>query len=208
MRIGSIVLQRKPLPEPDERHRIPAISDAIKQEGEHLLDFNEEVTQWQHRVLSLRKWRPQEGWPDVSTSTLLMTNWEWLRSYLTDVEEPDDLLRIELLPILEKYLDDTQLQRLDVLAPPAIKLPDGSMIELDYQPNGTPPRLEIRLQDVLGWQEQPHVDGGDMTVELHLLTPDLKPITNVSDLGGFWEKEYPKLKKQLEVVFPKVVWER
>ncbi|GHA80988.1 ATP-dependent helicase HrpB [Pontibacter akesuensis] len=207
-RIGSIVLQSKPLPTPDEKYRIPAISEAIKQEGEHLLDFSEEVRQWQLRVGSLRKWRPQEGWPDVSTPTLLMTNWEWLRPYLADVEEPDDLLKIELLPLLEKNLDADKQARLDVLAPPSIKLPDGSYIELEYQPAGAPPKLEIRLQDVLNWQQHPHVDGGDMTIELHLLTPDLKLITAVSDLESFWQEDYPRVKKQLEVVFPKVAWER
>ncbi len=77
LRIGNIVLQSTPLPEPDEAHRVQAISEALKKEGEQLLDFNEQVIQWQNRVLSLKKWKPNEGWPDVSTSTLLMTNNEW-----------------------------------------------------------------------------------------------------------------------------------
>ncbi|MCC9136999.1 ATP-dependent helicase HrpB [Pontibacter silvestris] len=208
-RIGSIVLQSKPLPPPDEKHRVPAISEAIKLEGEHLLDFNGELTQWQNRVLSLRKWRPQESWPDVSTPTLLLTNWDWLRPYLVDIEHPDDLMRLELLPILEaKFLDAEQRERLDVLAPAALALPDGSSIELDYKPNGEQPRLEIRLQDVLAWEQSPTVDAGEMTVELHLLTPELKPITTVSDLATFWKGNYRVIKRQLEVVFPEVKWER
>ncbi|WP_299824847.1 ATP-dependent helicase HrpB [uncultured Pontibacter sp.] len=207
-RIGSIVLQSKPLPPPDEKHRVPAISEAIKLEGEHLLDFNEEVTQWQNRVLSLRKWRPAEGWPDVSTATLLMTNWDWLKSYLFDIEHPDELMELELLPILQKFVEETKLARLDVLAPPSIILPDGSSIELAYKPDGTQPKLEIRLQDILAWEQSPTVDEGEMTVELHLLTPDLKPITTVSDLATFWKGNYRVIKRQLEVVFPDVKWER
>ncbi|GAB3528551.1 ATP-dependent helicase HrpB [Pontibacter brevis] len=208
-RIGSIVLQSKPLPPPDEKHRVPAISEAIKQEGEHLLDFNEEVTQWQHRVLSLRKWRPTEGWPDVSTSTLLLTNWEWLRPHLYDIEHPDELMELELLPILEaKYLDEAQLARLDHLAPASLVLPDGSPIDLEYRPDGEQPRLEIRLQDILAREESPTVDAGEMKVELHLLTPDLKPITRVADLATFWKGNYRVIKRQLEVVFPQVEWER
>ncbi|WP_187261411.1 ATP-dependent helicase HrpB [Pontibacter beigongshangensis] len=208
-RIGSIVLQSKPLPAPDEKHRLPAISEAIKHEGEHLLDFNEAVTQWQNRVLSLRKWRPQESWPDVSTSTLLMTNWDWLRPYLPDIEAPDDLMQLELLPILEaKYLNDEQRARLNVLAPATLVLPDGSSIELAYKLNGEQPKLEIRLQDVLAWEHSPTVDEGEMTVELALLTPDLKPITTVSDLAGFWKGNYRVIRRQLEAVFPEVKWER
>ncbi|MCJ8164147.1 ATP-dependent helicase HrpB [Pontibacter sp. E15-1] len=207
-RIGSIVLQSKPLPAPDEKHRVPAISEAIKHEGEHLLDFNEEVTQWQNRVLSLRKWRPQEAWPDVSTPTLLMTNANWLKPLLFAIEHPDDLMQLELLPILGKFLDAEKLARIEVLAPLGINLPDGAPMELEYQPNGLPPKLEIRLQDILGWEQHPHVDGGDMTVELHLLTPDLKPITTVSDISTFWNGNYRVIKRQLEVVFPGINWER
>ncbi|MFD3001858.1 ATP-dependent helicase HrpB [Pontibacter toksunensis] len=208
-RIGSIVLQSKPLPPPDDKHRVPAISEAIKQEGEHLLDFNEAVTQWQNRVLSLRKWRPTEGWPDVSTSTLLLTNLEWLRPHLYDIEHPDELMELELLPILEKkYLEEAQRTRLNQLAPVSLVLPDGSPIELEYRPNGEQPRLETRLQDILAWEESPTVDAGEMKVELHLLTPDLKPITKVADLATFWKGNYRVIKRQLEVVFPQVEWER
>ncbi|GAB3202488.1 ATP-dependent helicase HrpB [Pontibacter aydingkolensis] len=208
-RIGSIVLQSKPLPAPDEKHRVPAMSEAIKVEGEHLLDFNEALTQWQNRVLSLRKWRPTEDWPDVSTSTLLLTNWDWLKSYLFDIEHPDELMELELQPILEaKFLSEEQRARLDTLAPASINLPDGSGIELDYKPDGSQPKLEIRLQDVLSWEQSPTVDEGEMTVELALLTPELKPITTVSDLGSFWKGNYRVIKRQLEVVFPEVNWER
>ncbi|RIJ34273.1 ATP-dependent helicase HrpB [Pontibacter oryzae] len=208
-RIGSIVLQSKPLPAPDEKHRIPAMIEAIKHEGEHLLDFNHDLTQWQNRVLSLRKWRPSEFWPDVSTSTLLMTNADWLTPHLYDIEHPDDLMKLDLQPILEaKYLNEEQRTRLDILAPAYIILPDGSSIELDYKPDGAQPKLEIRLQDVLSWEQSPTVDEGEMTVELALLTPELKPITTVSDLASFWKGNYRVIKRQLEVVFPEVEWER
>ena len=208
MRIGSIVLQSKPLPPPDERHLVGAIVEAIKQEGEDLLNFNDQVTQWQLRVLSLRKWRPQEGWPDVSTPTLLMTNNEWLRPHLAGVELPEDLLEIDLLPLMEKQLDAGKQSRLQQLAPESILLPDGAPIELQYLPQGAPPRLEVRLQDVLAWTDNPRVDEGEMGVDLHLLTPDLKPLQVVSDLKGFWEEEYPALRPKLEATFPKVDWER
>jgi ATP-dependent helicase HrpB len=206
MRIGSIVLQRKPLPPPDTRHRPAAISEALKREGEELLPFTEQVRQWQLRVLSLRKWRPTEGWPDVSTQTLLLTNSEWLEPHLGEIEHPDDLNEINLLPILRQQLTEEQMGRLNELAPASLFLPDGSSIELDYQPNGAPPILEIRLQDILGWAEHPHVDGGEMTVELRLLSPELQEIAVVSDLGSFWEQEYPRLREQLKVGFPEVTW--
>ncbi|WP_034256923.1 ATP-dependent helicase HrpB [Adhaeribacter aquaticus] len=206
LRIGSIVLQRKPLPTPDDKPRPAAISEALKREGEELLNFSEAVTQWQNRVLSLRKWRPQELWPDVSTPTLLATNWEWLRLALQTVEDPEDLFQIDLLPILQKFLDADQQARLNALAPAELTLPDGSAMELQYFANGNPPVLEIRLQDVLDWTEQPVIDEGEMPVELHLLTPALKPLITVTDLAKFWQEEYTGLKADLEKQFPKVKW--
>ena len=206
MRIGSIVLQRKSLPTPDDKHRPAAISEALKRKGEALLNFTEVVTQWQNRVLSLRKWRPQEEWPDVSTPTLLITNWQWLRPSLADIEVPEDLLEIDLLPILERFLEANTKARLNELAPAEITLPDGSAMELVYAANGAPPVLEIRLQDVLAWQEHPVIDGGEMPVALHLLTPDLKPLVVVSDLAKFWQEAYPKLRADLVQKFPQVKW--
>jgi ATP-dependent helicase HrpB len=206
MRIGSIVLQRKPLPTPDDKFRVAAISEAIKREGEELLHFTEAVTQWQNRVLSLRKWRPQESWPDVSTPTLLVTNYEWLRPYLPAVEVPEDLREIELLPILKQFLDAEKSARLEELAPASIVLPDNSAMDLEYTPSGNPPQLEIRLQDVLDWSESPTVDEGDMNVELHVLTPDLKPLAVVPDLKSFWREGYLSLLPMLREKYPKIHW--
>lgn len=113
LRIGSIILKSKPLPAPSDKFRIKAISDAIKKEGDFLLPFTEEVKEWQERILQLKKSEPQTGWPDVSTSTLLLTNYEWLTPYLTDIEHPDDLYELDLLEILQKFLTKEQQDRLN-----------------------------------------------------------------------------------------------
>lgn len=112
LRIGSIVLRSKALPPPEEKFRLHAISDAIKREGESLLPFNKEVRQWQQKILDLRKQNPQEGWPDVSTQTLLMTNAEWLLPYLEKVKTPEDLKSLNLLGILAKFIDKEKKARL------------------------------------------------------------------------------------------------
>ena len=72
MRIGSIILKSTPLPDPDDSQLIKAITDAIQKEGSTLLNWDEEVEQWQNRVLSLRKWNPQERWPDVSMGNFIV----------------------------------------------------------------------------------------------------------------------------------------
>ncbi len=206
LRIGSIVLQSKPLPSPDESHKVAAISEALKKEGEQLLDFNEEVQQWQNRILSLRKWNPQEQWPEVSTSSLLQTNAEWLSPYLANVNRPDDLKKINLKEVLQHSLTFEQQQQLDKQAPTHLTVPSGSKIKLMYRDNAEPPVLAVRIQEVFGLAETPKVNEGKQSVLLHLLSPGFKPVQITSDLKSFWSDAYFEVKKELKRRYPKHVW--
>jgi ATP-dependent helicase HrpB len=206
LRIGSIVLQSKPLPDPDPELLQQAISDAVRKEGDHLLNFNEEVTQWQNRVLSLRKWNPDQGWPDVSTTGLLNTNEAWLAPYLQSVRKADDLKKIDLLTVLQYSLSPEQQSLLNQLAPARIKVPSGSAVKLQYQPNGAPPVLAVRLQEVFGLADTPRVNDGNVDVLMHLLSPGFKPVQVTSDLRSFWNKVYFEVKKELKRRYPKHAW--
>ena len=206
LRIGSIVLQSKPLPSPDETHLVQAISDAIKIEGEELLSFDEAFHQWQNRVLSLRKWQPQEGWPDVSTSTLLTTNKEWLSPYLNQVKKPQDLKKINLVDVLQHDLDWVKQQALDSLMPINIKVPSGSSIKLKYFPNGEPPVLSVRLQEMFGMKDTPVINNGNTTLLIHLLSPGFKLVQITRDLRSFWDNAYFEVKKELKRRYPKHSW--
>ena len=206
MRIGNIVLKSTPLPEPDESHLIDAICDAIKKEGEQLLNFDKEVIQWQNRVLSLRKWNPQENWPDVSTPTLLFTNKEWLAPYLDNVKTPQQLKKLDLKEILYYSLTHEQQQKINQLAPTKIEVPSGSNITLDYQKNGSAPVLAVRLQEMFGLANTPTVNDGNQPVLLHLLSPGFKPVQVTSDLNSFWNNTYYEVKKELKGRYPKHVW--
>ncbi len=206
LRIGNIILQSKPLPEPDPTHLIQAISEAIKKEGEQLLNFNEQVIQWQNRILSLRKWRPQEDWPDVSTSSLLITNGEWLSPYLIDIKKPAQLKKIDLLSALSNHLAYDQQKALDVLAPKEITVPSGSNIPINYRADGMPPILSVRIQEVFGLQHTPAVNEGRNPLLIHLLSPGYKPVQVTSDLKSFWTNTYFEVKKDLKRRYPKHVW--
>lgn len=206
MRIGNIVLKSTPLPEPDETHLIDAICDAIKKEGEQLLNFDAAVIQWQNRVLSLRKWNPQENWPDVSTPTLLYTNKEWLAPYLDKVKTPQQLNKLDLKEILQYSLTHEQQQKINKLAPTKIEVPSGSSITIDYQKNGTAPVLAVRLQEMFGLADTPTVNEGRNGLLLHLLSPGFKPVQITSDLKSFWNNTYFEVKKELKGRYPKHVW--
>lgn len=204
--IGSIVLKSTPLPDPDESHLIEAICRAVQKEGDRLLNFDEKVEQWQNRVLCLRKWNPQENWPDVSKHTLLQTNAEWLSPYLNKVKKPEDLKRINLVEVLQHSLDYEQQQLLDKLAPEKLEVPSGSSIKLMYRDNGQPPVLAVRIQEVFGLADTPKINDGKQGVLMHLLSPGFKPVQITDDLQSFWSNAYFEVKKELKRRYPKHVW--
>lgn len=206
LRIGNIVLKSTPLPAPDESQLIKAITDAVAKEGASLLDWNEEVEQWQNRILSLRKWNPQKKWPDVSLTTLLLTNSEWLSPYLNEVKKPEDLKRINLKEILHYSLDQEFQQELNKLAPAKIEVASGSMIKLQYQANGSDPVLPVRLQECFGMTETPTVNNGKTNVLMHLLSPGFKIVQITSDLKSFWDAGYFDVRKDLRMQYKRHFW--
>jgi ATP-dependent helicase HrpB len=204
--IGHIILQSKPLRKFDEEQKIAAISKAISKEGEWLLDWDKEITQWQNRVLSLKKWNPAGGWPDVSTSTLLENIEEWLAPYLSQIKKPEDLKKINLKDVLQHHLSYDKQQLLEELAPERIQVPTGSKIKIQYQANGDAPVLAVKLQEVFGWQDTPKVNGGKVSLLMHLLSPGYKPVQITGDLKSFWSNAYFEVKKELKARYPKHKW--
>jgi ATP-dependent helicase HrpB len=206
LRIGSIVLQSKPLTNPDPEKVVEVISAAIKSEGENLLDFNEEMVQLQNRILSLGIWNPDEQWPNVLTAHLLETDKTWLSPYYKDTKRTEDLKKINLAEALFHSLDWEKQQALNILAPRKIIVPSGSQIRIQYFFNGASPILSVRLQEVFGLAQTPKLNNGKTAMVMHLLSPGYKPVQITSDLNSFWNNLYFEVKKELQRRYPKHAW--
>jgi len=206
MRIGNIVVKSKRIRNADKDLVLAALTTAIKKEGRALLNWDEEVEQWQNRVLSLRKWHPIEDFPDVSTDTLLATNEVWLSPYLNNVRRPDDLKKINLKEVLQYSLSGTHQQKLNSLAPSKIEVPSGSIIRLNYQASGTDPILAVRLQECFGMTETPQVNGGKVNALMHLLSPGFKIVQITADITSFWDNAYFDVRKDLRNRYKRHFW--
>jgi ATP-dependent helicase HrpB len=206
LRIGNIVLQSKPLPAPDEKHLLKAISNALKTEGESLLNFDESMIQLQNRIMCLKKWNPDENWPEVDIQTLLWTNEDWLSPFLNGVKKPEELKKINLSEALLSSLEWEQQEELKKLAPAKIEVPSGSSIKIDYLPNGEQPILSVRLQELFGLAETPKINRNKIGMVIHLLSPGFKPVQVTSDLSSFWNNTYHEVKKDLKRRYPKHSW--
>lgn len=85
-------------------------------------------------------------------------------------------------------------------------MPSGSEITLEYQKDGAPPILAVRLQEVFGLADTPHINDGRTPVLMHLLSPGFKPVQVTSDLKSFWDSTYFEVKKELKRRYPKHAW--
>jgi ATP-dependent helicase HrpB len=206
LRIGNIILKSTPLPDPDPTLKAQAICDAVRKQGDSLLNWDEKVEQWQNRILCLKKWRPADGWPDVSKETLLATVEDWLPPYLTEVKNPKDLKRINLQEVLNFHLPFDLQNELNRLAPHSLAVPSGSTIQLLYRSGGEAPILAARLQELFGMAETPKVNDGTVAVLIHLLSPGYKPVQVTSDLRNFWNETYFEVRKELKRRYPKHSW--
>ncbi|WP_256013023.1 ATP-dependent helicase HrpB [Desertivirga xinjiangensis] len=206
LRIGNITLQSKPLKNLSEERIIEAVSDAIKAEGESLLNFDEETEQWRNRVSSLAKWNPDDAWPDVSKGHLLRHNKEWLWPYLGQVKRVDELKKINLAQVLQQSLDYEKQTALERFAPGSISVPSGSIIKIKYSPDGESPVLAVRLQEVFGMLDTPRINNNKTPLVLHLLSPGFKPVQITTDLRSFWDKAYFEVRKELKRRYPKHSW--
>jgi ATP-dependent helicase HrpB len=206
LRIGSIVLQSKPLPNPNPDLVSAAISKAIAQEGNALLNFDDAFEQLQLRILSLKHWNPEQSWPDVSSEALLNNNADWLAGYLDNIKKPEDLKKIPLKEALLNFLGWDFQQTLERLAPEKIIVPTGSSIRIQYLSNGGTPILAVRLQELFGVSDTPKINDNKTGVVLHLLSPGYKPVQVTSDLRSFWNTTYFEVKKELKRRYPKHAW--
>ncbi len=205
-KIGNLVLSTKPLTNIPENLRIKILCEAVRVEGLKLLNWEETHTEWQARVLSLRAWRPDEGWPDVTDENLILTLEEWLPPYLIHVSKRIDFHRLDMQSILTSLLPWDLANKLDKLAPARLLVPSGSTIKLTYFKDGQLPAMEVRLQEMFGQLETPTINEGRKKILLHLLSPGYKPVQVTQDLKSFWKTIYHEVRSELRRRYPKHSW--
>ena len=206
VRIGSIVLGTRPLAKYSTGDVTIAILEAIREEGELLLDFSPAVEQLILRVQSLKIWNPLENWPDWSIPSLCEKPEEWIAPYLENITRNEDFKKLNLIQILKGSLDYQKQRLMEQLAPASLEVPSGSHINLEYRSEGDIPLLSVRLQELFGLLETPKVNGGKIPVLIELLSPGYKPVQLTQDLKSFWANGYFVVKKELKRRYPKHEW--
>jgi ATP-dependent helicase HrpB len=202
--LGAIVMEEHPLTNLPTEAVTEALLEGIGRMGFACLPWTRQARQLQARLVSLRRWQPEAGWPDLSDQHLL-ADLTWLRPFVAGINRVELLQHLNLQTILLSSLDWSHRQSLDRLAPETVTVPSGSTIRIVYQSDG-PPVLAVRLQEMFGLTTTPTVCNGQVVLLLHLLSPAGRPVQVTTDLASFWEKGYTEVKKELKGRYPKHAW--
>ncbi|MFD2170391.1 ATP-dependent helicase HrpB [Tumebacillus lipolyticus] len=202
-RLGAMLLKEVPLASPSAEETLDALLSGIAEEGLDLLPWTKASRQLQQRIAFLHHHRAD--WPDVSHKALIETLPDWLAPHLYGMKSREELQRLQMVTLLEAMLSWEQRQELERAAPTHLTVPSGSRILIDYA-DVEAPVLAVRLQELFGLRETPHIAGGKVALTLHLLSPAHRPVQVTRDLASFWQHAYFEVKKDLKGRYPKHYW--
>jgi ATP-dependent helicase HrpB len=148
---------------------------------------------------------PELELPDVSDAVLLATREQWLKPAFRGKTRLDALSEMELADALKAGFDWNKLQAIETHAPQRIMVPSGLERTVQYSPTA-PPVLAVKLQELFGLAETPKIAHKRIALTLHLLSPGGKPLQITQDLGSFWQRTYPEVKKEMKGRYPRHPW--
>jgi ATP-dependent helicase HrpB len=203
-RLGRLVLQESPLPEPDRAAIEAALLAALKRRGVAALPWTDALRQWRDRAQFLRS---VEGgdWPDLSDAALAATLDDWLAPFLAGKRALGDLSADDLEAALKALLPTPLQRRVERDAPSHYETPAGRRVAIDYAAEGGP-RIEARVQEMFGLARHPAIGGGRVPLTVALLSPAGRPVQVTRDLPGFWRGSYQAVRAELRGRYPKHPW--
>ncbi len=203
LRLGALVLERRPWPEAPAEAVQAALLEGLASGGLELLPWCGASRQLQRR-LQLAHGQLGAPWPDRSDAALLAGLEDWLGDQLPGLRSATDLHRLNLVEALWTGLDWDQRRQLDALLPETLAIPSGRRARLDYADGE--PVLAVKLQELFGLAEGPTVLEGRLPVTVHLLSPAGRPAAITRDLAGFWRGAYRQVRAELRGRYPRHPW--
>lgn len=198
--VGSVVLEEERSPAPASAAASTILLEALRSRAASF-DTDGRVTSLKNRLALLQRHLPEEALPDVSEA-LVQRTLEALCEGITKVSEFSER---DFPGALLASLEPKERALLDREAPERLTLPGGRTVDIHYETD-RPPWIESRLQDFFGMTKTPMLCRGRVALTVHLLAPNQRAVQVTSDLGGFWERHYPALRRELSRRYPRHSW--
>ncbi|MDO3386517.1 ATP-dependent helicase HrpB [Gilvimarinus sp. SDUM040013] len=189
-----------------------AIVEAIQSRGLASLHWSQEALSLLLRArLALR--HDMLDLPALDADALLANLGDWLSGFLNAQSD------IEHLPFKEAlvfYLGHESVQALAKLLPPALTLPSGRKLSVDYSAGGdiqsqiqngpmSEPRIAAKLQEFFG-AEHFTLPASQVPLAIELLSPAGRPLAITRDLAFFWRDVYPDVRREMRGRYAKHPW--
>jgi ATP-dependent RNA helicase HrpB len=159
------------------------------------------VEQWIARVNFVAAQFPELEFPAIDEAAKILFL-EQICQRATSYKEIKDRA---VWPIVKSWLNASQQQSLDDLAPERIQLAGGRVAKITYSDDAAP-TIAARIQDLYGTPRGLSVGRSRIPLRIEVLAPNHRPIQITNDLETFWREGYPKIKKELQRKYPKHVW--
>ena len=199
VRLGNLVLaDRKADPAPDEIQT--ALAQALSTRLDQL-EWSEAATNLCARVAVMRGL--DATYPDFSRPALVATVQDWLAPYLAGMTNLKEARGLDLYPILRARLSHDQAVMLDKSLPSDLHLKNGR-VPIDY--SGPLPVASARAHVFYGTDSTPRLAGGQIPLQLALLSPAQRPIAITADLASFWRGGWADARRDMRGRYPKHDW--
>ena len=166
-----------------------------------LKTWDHAVEQWILRLNLLQTWCPELQLPPVDDEA---------RKYLVEqvcqgAVGYKDIKDKPVKPIIQAWLNSTQRDMVEKYAPERLSLSNGRTPKVTYE-TGAPPHIALKIQELYDVQSLPKIGMNKTAVVVHILAPNQRPVQITSDLAGFWQTHYPRIKQELQRKYPKHQW--
>ena len=198
-RLGALVLEDRTVAA-DPAATATTLAEAV---GRRLdtLPWTDAARQLQARAARLQALDPDV--PDLSDAGLAAGVANWLAPHLMGLSRLAEVAGLDLHAILRGVLGWQHAARLDRELPTHLMLP-GGRAAVDYaQPV---PLASARAQAFYGLAATPNLAGGQVPLQLALLSPAGRPIAITADLAGFWRGAWADARKDMRGRYPRHDW--
>ncbi len=198
----DLVIQEAEHGEPDPGQSAALLAGGILEHGWVLKNWNEKAENWIRRVNTLARYFPEWEIKMIRAEDRLFLT-EQICTGATSYKAVKDR---EVLPVLETWLPDHLLPLLDQYVPERFPLAGKGSPKLRYEPDGSvvlPARIQ-QLYDIKG--DDLRICDGRCQLLIEILAPNQRPVQVTDDLDGFWQRQYPQIRKELFGRYPKHEW--
>lgn len=200
-RFRDLVLESRTTDPKDATRAAALLADEIEAGRLQIDEWTEAVDQWILRLNNLNRWMPELNLPPIGPEDRRLL----LEQICDGAYSAREAKAKPVWPVLHSWLSYEQRQSLDRLAPERMSLPNGKKLKITYHED-LPPVLAAKIQDLYGVEQTLTIAGGRVTLSIHVLAPNFRPIQVTSNLATFWRETYPKVASELRRKYPKHEW--